>query len=95
MYLNYYLYFYMFVMNLFLYSSMFQFLMLTLMSLEFLMLSTLMLMMMNFMFLNMENFILFFLIFIVCESVLGLTLLLMLIRNQGNDNSKILLLNLW
>lgn len=44
---------------------------------------------------NLLYFIIYFLIFVVCESVLGLTLLIYLIRSKGNDNIKILNLILW
>nr|YP_010981226.1 NADH dehydrogenase subunit 4L [Exoristobia philippinensis]WOE90356.1 NADH dehydrogenase subunit 4L [Exoristobia philippinensis] len=95
MFLNYYLYSYMFIINLFMFSCFYNFLMLTLMSLEFLMLSILSLLILNLSMINLENFIFLYLIFVVCESVLGLTLLLMLIRSKGNDNTKILSMILW
>nr|YP_010934916.1 NADH dehydrogenase subunit 4L [Lamennaisia ambigua]WKV28907.1 NADH dehydrogenase subunit 4L [Lamennaisia ambigua] len=95
MYMNYYFFILLYFMNLFMFSFFYDYLMLTLMSLEFLMLSVLMLLMMNLMFLNLENYLLYYLIFVVCESVLGLTLLLMLIRNKGNDSTKVLSMILW
>lgn len=46
-----------------------------------------------------ENFrlilILYYLVFVICERVLGLTLLILLIRNYGNDNLNFLNLIIW
>nr|YP_010688324.1 NADH dehydrogenase subunit 4L [Cheiloneurus elegans]WBR65752.1 NADH dehydrogenase subunit 4L [Cheiloneurus elegans] len=92
---NYYMYMFLVLINLFMFSFMYKFLMLTLISLEFLMLSVLMLLVFNFFIIEFENLLMYYLIFVVCESVLGLTLLLMMIRNKGNDSIKILSLMLW
>nr|YP_009565387.1 NADH dehydrogenase subunit 4L [Encyrtus infelix]QBA96089.1 NADH dehydrogenase subunit 4L [Encyrtus infelix]QBA96102.1 NADH dehydrogenase subunit 4L [Encyrtus infelix] len=66
-----------------------------LMSLEFMMLS--LLMFLNFLILIYgDTFILmYFLIFVVCESVLGLSMLIIFIRGKGNDNMKFLNLIMW
>nr|YP_011004821.1 NADH dehydrogenase subunit 4L [Leptomastidea bifasciata]WPT46962.1 NADH dehydrogenase subunit 4L [Leptomastidea bifasciata] len=95
MFMNYYIYFFMFIFSLYLYSFFFNNVMLMLMSLEFMMLS-LMLMLMNlFLLINCEKLILLYLIFVVCESVLGLIMLINLIRFNGNDNMKFMNLILW
>lgn len=47
---------------------------------------------------NIYNYLLlifYYLIFVVCERVLGLTLLIVLIRSIGNDNLRFLNLLLW
>nr|AII02285.1 NADH dehydrogenase subunit 4L [Micropterix calthella] len=62
--------------------------------LEFLMLSLYLLLFFLLLFLNMEMyFLLLFLIFSVCESVLGMSILIYLVRMHGNDY--LLLLNLY
>nr|YP_010736682.1 NADH dehydrogenase subunit 4L [Urochelellus acutihumeralis]WEM32433.1 NADH dehydrogenase subunit 4L [Urochelellus acutihumeralis] len=58
----------------------------TLLSLEFLVLILFLMMFFMIMILGYElNFILFFLVFTVCEGALGLSILVNLVRNQGND----------
>nr|YP_009944702.1 NADH dehydrogenase subunit 4L [Encyrtus sasakii]QGA47461.1 NADH dehydrogenase subunit 4L [Encyrtus sasakii]QGA47474.1 NADH dehydrogenase subunit 4L [Encyrtus sasakii]QGA74445.1 NADH dehydrogenase subunit 4L [Encyrtus sasakii]QGA74458.1 NADH dehydrogenase subunit 4L [Encyrtus sasakii] len=69
--------------------------MLTLMSLEFLMLTLLMILNFIIMFYGNLFILMYYLIFVVCESVLGLSLLIILIRSKGNDNMKNLNLILW
>nr|QGA74534.1 NADH dehydrogenase subunit 4L [Encyrtus rhodococcusiae]QGA74549.1 NADH dehydrogenase subunit 4L [Encyrtus rhodococcusiae]QGA74561.1 NADH dehydrogenase subunit 4L [Encyrtus rhodococcusiae] len=69
--------------------------MLTLMSLEFLMLTLLMILNFIIMFYGNLFIMMYYLIFVVCESVLGLSLLIILIRSKGNDNMKNLNLILW
>nr|YP_009944715.1 NADH dehydrogenase subunit 4L [Encyrtus eulecaniumiae]QGA74471.1 NADH dehydrogenase subunit 4L [Encyrtus eulecaniumiae]QGA74484.1 NADH dehydrogenase subunit 4L [Encyrtus eulecaniumiae]QGA74497.1 NADH dehydrogenase subunit 4L [Encyrtus eulecaniumiae]QGA74510.1 NADH dehydrogenase subunit 4L [Encyrtus eulecaniumiae] len=69
--------------------------MLTLMSLEFLMLTLLMILNFIVMFYGNLFILMYYLIFVVCESVLGLSLLIILIRSKGNDNMKNLNLILW
>lgn len=44
---------------------------------------------------NLLLILLYYLVFVVCEGVLGLTLLIYLIRNRGNDNLSLLNLILW
>nr|YP_010222650.1 NADH dehydrogenase subunit 4L [Sastragala esakii]UCC46113.1 NADH dehydrogenase subunit 4L [Sastragala esakii] len=59
---------------------------LSLLSLEFMVLSTYFIMFMTMLFYGLElYFVLIFLVFTVCEGALGLSLLVMLVRNQGND----------
>nr|YP_009944728.1 NADH dehydrogenase subunit 4L [Encyrtus rhodococcusiae]QGA74523.1 NADH dehydrogenase subunit 4L [Encyrtus rhodococcusiae] len=69
--------------------------MLTLMSLEFLMLTLLMILNFIIMFYGNLFIMMYYLIFVVWESVLGLSLLIILIRSKGNDNMKNLNLILW
>nr|YP_009692263.1 NADH dehydrogenase subunit 4L [Anthonomus pomorum]AEP27519.1 NADH dehydrogenase subunit 4L [Anthonomus pomorum]QED57671.1 NADH dehydrogenase subunit 4L [Anthonomus pomorum]QED57679.1 NADH dehydrogenase subunit 4L [Anthonomus pomorum]QED57692.1 NADH dehydrogenase subunit 4L [Anthonomus pomorum]QED57763.1 NADH dehydrogenase subunit 4L [Anthonomus pomorum] len=68
---------------------------LMLLSLEFVVLALYVFMFLNFSFFNFEYFLsMFFLSMSVCESALGLSLLVLMSRTQGSD--KILLLdNLW
>nr|AZL93473.1 NADH dehydrogenase subunit 4L [Pteromalus puparum] len=94
MFLNTYIYMFMFIMSTFMFVYMYNQILLTLISMEFMMLS--LLMMLNNVFINNSMIlILFYLIFVVCESVLGLTMLIILIRSNGNDNIKLLNLNKW
>nr|YP_009526469.1 NADH dehydrogenase subunit 4L [Pteromalus puparum]AYM35229.1 NADH dehydrogenase subunit 4L [Pteromalus puparum] len=88
------MYMFMFIMSTFMFVYMYNQILLTLISMEFMMLS--LLMMLNNVFINNSMIlILFYLIFVVCESVLGLTMLIILIRSNGNDNIKLLNLNKW
>nr|YP_009692276.1 NADH dehydrogenase subunit 4L [Anthonomus rectirostris]QED57719.1 NADH dehydrogenase subunit 4L [Anthonomus rectirostris]QED57727.1 NADH dehydrogenase subunit 4L [Anthonomus rectirostris]QEH58481.1 NADH dehydrogenase subunit 4L [Anthonomus rectirostris] len=68
---------------------------LVLLSLEFIVLALYMFMFLNFSFFDFEYFLsMFFLSMSVCESALGLSLLILMSRTQGSD--KILLMdNLW
>ena len=67
----------------------------TLMRLEFLMLMILLIFRFHIFLLNNLILILYYLVFVVCESVLGLTMLILLIRSYGNDNIKLINLILW
>nr|AFI54730.1 NADH dehydrogenase subunit 4L [Acanthosoma labiduroides] len=59
---------------------------LSLLSLEFMVLSTYFILFITMLFFGFESyFIIIFLVFTVCEGALGLSLLVMLVRNQGND----------
>lgn len=65
------------------------------MILEFIMLRVLLILITQLLIrINLE-FIMYYLVFVVCERVLGLTLLLILIRLKGNDRMKVLNLILW
>nr|UYR45755.1 NADH dehydrogenase subunit 4L [Merostenus sp.] len=75
----------MFIITLFMISYMYNHLFLTLISFEFMMLSVLLMLMIKFLNLNMI-YLFYYLVFVVCEGVLGLTLLILLIRSKGNDN---------
>nr|YP_010043011.1 NADH dehydrogenase subunit 4L [Dineutus mellyi]QPC56771.1 NADH dehydrogenase subunit 4L [Dineutus mellyi] len=80
------MYFFMFFVGIFVFSIKRKHLLLMLLSMEFIILSLYILM---FFYLSMFNFeyyfSMFFLVFCVCESVLGLSLLVSLIRTHGND----------
>nr|YP_010472506.1 NADH dehydrogenase subunit 4L [Nipponoharpalus discrepans]UVG42130.1 NADH dehydrogenase subunit 4L [Nipponoharpalus discrepans] len=84
--LNFLVYIFMFFIGLMVFSSKRKHLLLMLLSLEFIILSIYMLM---FIYLSMFNyeyyFSMMFLVFCVCESVLGLSILVSLIRTHGND----------
>nr|YP_010026167.1 NADH dehydrogenase subunit 4L [Mattiphus splendidus]QOQ37005.1 NADH dehydrogenase subunit 4L [Mattiphus splendidus] len=59
---------------------------LSLLSLEFMVLSVYFLLFLTMMLFNYElYFTLFFLVFSVCEGALGLSILVMLVRSHGND----------
>nr|YP_009694380.1 NADH dehydrogenase subunit 4L [Carabus granulatus]QEI26040.1 NADH dehydrogenase subunit 4L [Carabus granulatus] len=77
---------FMFFIGMMVFSSKRKHLLLMLLSLEFIILSLYILM---FIYLSMFDFeyyfSMFFLTFCVCESVLGLSILVSLIRTQGND----------
>nr|ACH81761.1 NADH dehydrogenase subunit 4l [Nasonia giraulti] len=94
-FLNTYFYIIMIIMSMLLFVYLYNQILMNLICLEFIMLSLLMLlsnlMLMN----NSMIMVLFYLVFVVCESVLGLSLLIILIRSYGNDNVKLLNLNKW
>nr|YP_010866003.1 NADH dehydrogenase subunit 4L [Panorpa curva]WGT92290.1 NADH dehydrogenase subunit 4L [Panorpa curva] len=76
----------MFVSGILVFSSKRKHLLVTLLSLEFIVLSLFFIM---FMFLNLYNyetyFSMMFLVFSVCEGALGLSILVSMIRTHGND----------
>nr|WGL39505.1 NADH dehydrogenase subunit 4L [Typhlodessus monteithi] len=85
MLLNLYL-FIMFFIGLVVFSSKRKHLLLMLLSMEFMILSLYALMFMFLSFLDYEfYFSMMFLVFCVCESVLGLSILVSMIRTYGND----------
>nr|AZL93512.1 NADH dehydrogenase subunit 4L [Torymus sp. ZJUH_2016035] len=90
-----YCFFLMSLMSIFLFLYFYNQLILTLMSLEFLMLSILMIFSLYMFIMNNLILILYYLVFVVCESVLGLTMLIMLIRSYGNDNMNLVNLIMW
>nr|ANH79475.1 NADH dehydrogenase subunit 4L [Eurytoma sp. TJS-2016] len=94
-YMIYYMYSVMFIFSIFFMGYFYSQILLTLLSMEFLMLSIFMLLSYNLYLMNMLFMIMYYLVFVVCEGVLGLTLLVILIRSMGNDNMKIMNLNLW
>nr|AXS65421.1 NADH dehydrogenase subunit 4L [Coleoptera sp. 17 KM-2017] len=78
---------FMFVMGLISFSLKRKYFLLMLLSLEFIMLSLFMSIYFYISSFSMEFFfLLIFLTFTVCEGVLGLSVLVKLIRNYGNDN---------
>nr|YP_009693806.1 NADH dehydrogenase subunit 4L [Panorpa debilis]QEI03732.1 NADH dehydrogenase subunit 4L [Panorpa debilis] len=76
----------MFISGILVFSSKRKHLLITLLSLEFIVLSLFFIM---FMFLNLYNyetyFSMMFLVFSVCEGALGLSILVSMIRTHGND----------
>nr|QSS48567.1 NADH dehydrogenase subunit 4L [Kradibia gibbosae] len=95
MYSNYYLYIFMFMYSATLFCYLFNQVLPTLIMLEFMMLSLLLLL--SLLSIKLMNYmiILYYLIFVVCESVYGLMMLILLMRSYGNNNVKTLNLNLW
>nr|WMH03361.1 NADH dehydrogenase subunit 4L [Encyrtus aurantii] len=91
----YYFYLILFFNSMFMFVYFFYNIMLSLMALEFLMLSLLMILNFAVLFFGEMFLLMYFLVFVVCESVLGLTLLIILIRSKGNDNMKYFNLILW
>nr|UZT67611.1 NADH dehydrogenase subunit 4L [Parnips nigripes] len=85
----------MYFMSCLLLTIMYNHLLMSLMSLEIMMLSLMLMTYMFMLMLNFEYFLLFYLVFIVCEGVLGLTLLILLIRFKGMDKLYLLNLLLW
>nr|ACH81772.1 NADH dehydrogenase subunit 4l [Nasonia longicornis] len=94
-FLNTYLYIIMIIMSMLLFTCMYNQVLMNLICLEFIMLSLLMLLSNLMMLNNSMIMVLFYLVFVVCESVLGLSLLIILIRSYGNDNIKLLNLIKW
>nr|AZL93214.1 NADH dehydrogenase subunit 4L [Eupelmus sp. ZJUH_2016012] len=80
----------MFFISIFMFSYFYKNLFMTLISLEFMMLSLLSIIFFVFKEFNNLNMLLFYLVFVVCESVLGLTMLILLIREKGNDLMKLI-----
>nr|ACH81739.1 NADH dehydrogenase subunit 4l [Nasonia vitripennis]ACH81750.1 NADH dehydrogenase subunit 4l [Nasonia vitripennis] len=94
-YLNTYFYIIMFIMSMLMFVYLYNQILLNLICLEFLMLSLLMLLSNLMMLNNSMIMVLFYLVFVVCESVLGLSMLIILIRSYGNDSFKLLNLSKW
>lgn len=67
----------------------------TLLRIEFLILRILLTLRYTLLINNILYLLMYYLVFVVCEGVLGLTLLVSLIRNNGNDNINFLNLILW
>nr|YP_010560302.1 NADH dehydrogenase subunit 4L [Dryocosmus liui]UEE83322.1 NADH dehydrogenase subunit 4L [Dryocosmus liui] len=85
----------MYFMSLLMFSMMYPHLLMTLMSLEIMMLSLMSYMYMYMLMLNLEYFLLYFMLIVVCEGVLGLSLLILFIRFKGMDNLNLISLSLW
>lgn len=84
----------MFLCSSIIYSYFYNYLLLTLLTIELIMLSLLLLLFLNMIVLNIL-LILYYLVFVVCEGVLGLSLLILLIRRFGNNNIYMISLLLW
>nr|QRV62812.1 NADH dehydrogenase subunit 4L [Neoporus sp. NHM-IR594] len=83
---NMFIFFIMFFVGLVVFSLKRKHLLLMLLSMEFIILSLYMLLFMFLSYFNYEfYFSMMFLVFCVCESVLGLSILVFLIRTHGND----------
>nr|AEG25303.1 NADH dehydrogenase subunit 4L [Philotrypesis sp. JHX-2011] len=80
----------MFIFSMYMYIYYYSQLLMTLISLEFIMLSTLMMLNNMLMLNNSMILMLYYMVFVVCESVLGLTILIILIRSYGNDSMNLL-----
>nr|YP_002970757.1 NADH dehydrogenase subunit 4L [Helotrephes sp. NKMT027]ACJ69569.1 NADH dehydrogenase subunit 4L [Helotrephes sp. NKMT027] len=87
---------YMSFIGLYIFSSMRKHILLMLLSLEFLVVILFSFLFLFLYFYGFEGyFLLFFLVFSVCEGVLGLSILVNLIRSHGNDNIITLSSLLW
>nr|ANJ70505.1 NADH dehydrogenase subunit 4L [Hygrotus inaequalis] len=83
---NIFLFIIMFFMGLMVFSLKRKHLLLMLLSMEFIILSLYILLFLFLSYYEVENFFsMMFLVFCVCESVLGLSILVSLIRTHGND----------
>nr|QEH58970.1 NADH dehydrogenase subunit 4L [Rhagovelia sp. XD-2019] len=81
-----FLFWYMFICGLFIFCSLRKHILLTLLSLEYLVIVVFFIMFYFFFIYSSEyNFLLIFLTFSVCEGVLGLSILVSMIRCHGND----------
>nr|YP_009692460.1 NADH dehydrogenase subunit 4L [Limnogonus hypoleucus]QEH58872.1 NADH dehydrogenase subunit 4L [Limnogonus hypoleucus] len=87
MFLSYLIFWYMFICGLFIFFSLRKHLLLTLLSLEYLVVIIFFCFFYFLCFYGGEfNFVIVFLTFSVCEGVLGLSILVSMIRSHGNDN---------
>nr|YP_009692474.1 NADH dehydrogenase subunit 4L [Limnogonus poissoni]QEH58886.1 NADH dehydrogenase subunit 4L [Limnogonus poissoni]QEH58900.1 NADH dehydrogenase subunit 4L [Limnogonus poissoni]QEH58927.1 NADH dehydrogenase subunit 4L [Limnogonus poissoni] len=87
MFLNSLTFWYMFICGLFIFCSLRKHLLLTLLSLEYLVIVIFFCFFYFLFFYGGEfNFVILFLTFSVCEGVLGLSILVSMIRSHGNDN---------
>nr|YP_009519798.1 NADH dehydrogenase subunit 4L [Trichogramma japonicum]AOM68231.1 NADH dehydrogenase subunit 4L [Trichogramma japonicum] len=85
----------MFMFSNFMFIFFYSKLLMTLISVEFMMLSLLILLFYVFFYYKSMNLMMYYLIFVVCEGVLGLSLLILLIRSFGNNNMYLMNLILW
>nr|WCB99538.1 NADH dehydrogenase subunit 4L [Meteorus sp. 2 XHS-2023a] len=87
---------YLFLMTCLMFSYLFKHLLLTLISLEFMMLNIMNNIYLSTLQTHMNLFFMsLFLTVMICESILGLSILIYLIRNNGNDYLKSLNLMKW
>nr|UZT67520.1 NADH dehydrogenase subunit 4L [Figites sp. ZJUH 20220009] len=86
---------YTYIMSCLLLTILYTHLLMTLMTMEIMMMNLMMMMFSMLLLLNMEYFILFYLLIIVCEGVLGLTLMILMIKHKGNDKLKSISLKMW
>nr|YP_010276199.1 NADH dehydrogenase subunit 4L [Aphaenogaster japonica]UHY39321.1 NADH dehydrogenase subunit 4L [Aphaenogaster japonica] len=73
------------LMSLFLLIFMYKYMLILLMLIEMVVVNITLLMFMYYSSFNLEFYMIYYLIFSVCESVLGMSLLVMIIRYYGND----------
>nr|YP_009905708.1 NADH dehydrogenase subunit 4L [Aphaenogaster famelica]QGW36322.1 NADH dehydrogenase subunit 4L [Aphaenogaster famelica] len=79
------IYMHMVIMSLFLLIFMYKYMLILLMLIEMVVVNISLLMFMYWSMFNLEFFMIYYLIFSVCESVLGMGLLVMIIRYYGSD----------
>nr|YP_010936699.1 NADH dehydrogenase subunit 4L [Apanteles gelechiidivoris]WKW91669.1 NADH dehydrogenase subunit 4L [Apanteles gelechiidivoris]WLN31487.1 NADH dehydrogenase subunit 4L [Apanteles gelechiidivoris] len=80
-----------FLISIFMYSSFYKHLLMSLISLEFMILNLSLMMYYNLYYLKLNMFLMsFFWTISVCESIMGLTILVFLVRKLGNDFTKML-----
>nr|YP_010758041.1 NADH dehydrogenase subunit 4L [Chimarra sadayu]WEU80046.1 NADH dehydrogenase subunit 4L [Chimarra sadayu] len=81
-----FIFYFMFLMGVFKFLSIRDHLLMILLCMEFIMLSLFMYFFLNLSFMNSEIYILsIFMVFMVCEGVIGLSFLVSMIRAYGND----------
>lgn len=85
----------MYLLSIFIVSYFYSQVLLVLLRIEFLILRTLIILRYILIINEIILLLLYFLLFVVCEGVLGLTLLIYLIRRFGRDNLSVLSLILW
>nr|YP_010703307.1 NADH dehydrogenase subunit 4L [Anastatus shichengensis]WCO11510.1 NADH dehydrogenase subunit 4L [Anastatus shichengensis] len=95
MFLNYYFFLNLFIFFCFMFSMFYNQIFMSLMMMEFMMIMLFMFLLSIFIHLNLSILMLYYLVFVVCESVLGLTLLILMFRGYGNDNLKLINLLMW
>nr|YP_009566979.1 NADH dehydrogenase subunit 4L [Cryptopone sauteri]QBB73602.1 NADH dehydrogenase subunit 4L [Cryptopone sauteri] len=66
-------------------GMMFKYMLMLLMVMELLILSISLIMFLTLSFMNVEFYMIYYLVFSVCESVMGLMILIMIIRYYGNE----------
>nr|UZT67598.1 NADH dehydrogenase subunit 4L [Saphonecrus sp. ZJUH 20220015] len=86
---------YMYMICCLLFTLYYSHLLMTLMCMEFMMLSMMVYMYMFMLLMNFDYLLLIYLLIIVCEGVLGLSLLIIFIRFKGFDKLNLINLNMW
>nr|YP_009131556.1 NADH dehydrogenase subunit 4L [Pelecinus polyturator]AIW82474.1 NADH dehydrogenase subunit 4L [Pelecinus polyturator] len=85
-----------FLCSLMLFTFFFKYMLLMLISLEFIMISIFYMMYIIVVKFNLDyNIIMYMMVFMVCEGVLGLSILVLYIRYNGSDMVKFMNLKLW
>nr|AIW06072.1 NADH dehydrogenase subunit 4L [Polyrhachis dives] len=78
-----YMYLCIIILNLMIFT--YKFMLVVLMMIELMILNISMIMFLVFSFMNLELYMIYYLVFMVCESTLGLSLLVVIVRFSGNE----------